>query len=116
MEWVYDQNTNQYARFMAGQEHRDAKNNTQLVAKSIIVQFTPTSLSGVNPDKGILDISTVGEGRVLIFQDGQVLEGKWKKDSKTARTIFLDNEGNLIRLVGGVHWFEIVKTDTTVSY
>jgi len=114
--WQYDQKTNEYSRVMAGSAHRDAKNNNQLLTKSIIIQYIPTSISTYNSAKQILDLETIGKGKVLIFQDGEAIEGEWKKDSKTDRTIFLDSEGKVIRLVAGVHWYEIVETDTVISY
>ncbi|MFH1749590.1 MAG: DUF3048 C-terminal domain-containing protein, partial [bacterium] len=94
----------------------DSKNNNQLKAKSIIVQYIPTSISTYNPSKKNLELDTLGRGKVLIFQDGETIEGEWKKDAKTDRTVFLDSGGKIIRLVAGVHWYQIVKTDTTVSY
>ncbi|MFH1668229.1 MAG: DUF3048 domain-containing protein [Candidatus Komeilibacteria bacterium] len=114
--WQYDQKTNEYSREMAGSAHQDAKNNNQLLAKSIIVQYIPTSISTYNPSKKNLELDTLGRGKVLIFQDGEAIEGEWKKDSKNDRTVFLDSGGKIIRLVAGVHWYQIVKTDTVVSY
>ncbi len=114
--WQYDKKTNEYSREMAGTAHIDSKNNNQLKAKSIIVQHIPTSISTYNLAKKNLEIETIGRGKLLIFQDGETIEGEWKKDTKTDRTVFLDNEGKIIRLVGGVHWYEIVKTDTKIDY
>lgn len=112
----YDRKTNSYKREMGGKPHLDAVTKNQLTAKVIIVQFMPTRPSNINPNKGLLDITTIGEGKALIFQDGGVTEGTWSKSAVISRTKFFDTSGNIIKINPGQHWFEIVKTDTVVSY
>lgn len=114
--YSYDSKTNSYLRDMVGKPHVDAVSKKQIIAKVVVVQFVSTAFSGVDPDKGLLDISTVGEGKVLIFQDGGVVEGIWSKSGVESRTKFYDSAGNIIKINPGQHWFEIVKTDTQVSY
>jgi hypothetical protein len=114
--WKYDRNTNEYLRTLAGLPHKDAVSGHQLSAKAIVVQFAPTRLANTNPSKGLLSIDTIGSGKALIFQDGQTIVATWHKDTKASRTRFLDQDGKAIPLTAGVHWFEITKTDTQVSY
>ena len=59
---------------------------------------------------------TVGEGRVLIFRDGQAVEGTWKKPSRAGRTKFFDKGGQEITLNRGPIWVEVVPVGAGVSY
>ena len=59
---------------------------------------------------------TIGKGEALIFQNGQVIEGRWSKANRTARTLFTNDKGKEIQFVRGRIWISIVSNDTKVSY
>lgn len=111
VKWVYDCQKGQYLRFNGGVEHQDEDGN-QLTSDKIIVQFVKSWLIDVER----LGMQTVGEGKALIFQNGQMIEGLWQKSSKQSRTYFYDNEGQPIKLIPGKTWLEIVPPLTNVQY
>ena len=112
--WEYDVNTNSYKRFNGGKAHTDLESGEQLSAKNVVVQFTDeTSLNDIH--KHIL-YDTISSGDVLIFQNGDVVKGSWKKASRTARTKFFDQKGKEISFVRGTIWIEIVPTGNNVSF
>lgn len=105
VRWVYDAKTNNYARFMAGQAHNDAKTGKQITAKTIIVEVHGSS----DPPEA------VGEGKVIVFRDGKKIEGTWEKATKQDRTKYYDENGKPIELTAGLIWIEIVSDKITVN-
>lgn len=117
VRWVYDKNSNKYNRFMADTEHTDRITGEQLSAKNIIVQEIPRSLiTYSNGDSG-WQMETIGEGNALVFMDGKKIDAKWKKESRTSRTIFYDPTNTEIEFNPGVTWYEILPSlnDTTIE-
>lgn len=53
-------------------------------------------------------IRTVGSGKAKIFQNGELIEGAWAKDSQNARIIFKDNNGAEIKFAPGQLWVSAV--------
>lgn len=115
VEWKYDRASNRYMRFTGGKAHTDLEyDNEQLAAKNIVVMSVK--------EKGPVDrnmhmvYTTVGEGKALIFQNGDVIEGTWKKASNGARTKFFAKNGSEISFVRGTIWIEAVPAGNTIEY
>lgn len=114
VRWEYQKESNQYLRLNAGQIHKDLNNDTQLSAKTVIIQFMK--------EKGPIDevkhmlYTTTGTGKALIFQDGQVIEGTWNKEKRQSRTKFTDKSGKEVALNRGPIWMEIIPVGGEVKY
>ncbi|TAN57734.1 DUF3048 domain-containing protein, partial [Patescibacteria group bacterium] len=111
VEYKYERETNDYARFQAGQPHL-MKSGDAIRAKNVLVAYTKTTLA----DKERLAMETVGEGEALIFRDGEAIKGKWKKLSAKDRLKFYDSDDQEVKLNAGTSWVEIVPTDRVVKY
>lgn len=109
----YDRVQNRYQRFQADKPHV-MLDGTQVYAKDVVVQFT--SIGPLPGEKQRLDIKTVGTGKLLLFRDGTVTEGTWKKNSGKDRTEFLDASGQPLTLNPGQIWIETVATGAKVTY
>ena len=114
VRWDYDKTSNSYKRSNGGQSHIDFNTQEQITAKNIVIQFTPEK-GPVDEHKHLL-YTTIGTGKALIFQDGQVVEGKWSKKSRTERTLFFDGRGKEIKFNRGPIWIEILPTTGKVNY
>lgn len=114
VKWEYDKASNVYKRFNGGKPHMDLETQEQLVAKNVVIQFAKET-SGIDEHAHEL-FATIGNGKALIFQDGQALEGTWSKASRTARTKFFDDNGKEIQFVRGQIWIEVVDTGVEVTY
>lgn len=110
--WKYDVANNEYVRYMGGEKHKDI-DGSEIKAKNIAVQFASVSILD---DEGRRRIKTIETGRALVVQDGQVIDGNWKKTSQTSRTRFYDASGQEISFNAGVTWIEVVPKGTDVSY
>lgn len=115
--WKYDGTCNCYKRENGGSPHVDMNNNQQLSAKNIIVQFERESRANDGYDNNVhLLYGTIGSGKALFFQDGKVIEGKWSKASRLARSKYVDSKGKEIDFNKGVIWIQTVPEGARVSY
>ena len=115
--WKYDGTCNCYKRENGGTPHMDLNNNQQLSAKNIVVQFERESRANDGYEGNVhLLYKTIGEGKALIFQDGKMVEGKWSKASRLARSKYTDSKGKEILFNKGVIWIQTVPEGARVSY
>ncbi|MCL5784699.1 MAG: DUF3048 domain-containing protein [Patescibacteria group bacterium] len=117
VSWAYDASCNCYKRSNGGAPHMDLDNNQQLSARNIVVQFEKESRANDGYEGNVhLIYGTIGTGKALIFQDGNAIEGKWIKQSRTARTKYVDLKGKEIAFNRGVIWIQTVPEGSQVSY
>ncbi len=108
--WTYDQPTNTYFRKLGGRDDIDQETNTQVNAKNVVIQKVKMSASSDGTARVV--IPTIGEGEAIILQDGKIINGKWKKESRTGRTKFYDTSGKTIKFNRGRIWISAVpQTD-----
>lgn len=112
VEYEYNREKNVYLRSNGGTPHLDFKTQEQLLAKNVVVQYVKTRLV----DSSRLAIEAIGEGGALVFQDGQMINATWKKESRAERTRFYNKDGKEIQFNPGPTWVEIVPTDREVEY
>ena len=106
--WTYDQPTNTYLRKIGDQADIDQETNTQVYAKTVVVQEVSMVQSG--DDKGHLIITTIGQGKSTYLMDGKITSGTWKKTSRTDRTTYYDSEGKELEFNRGRIWVEMLGT------
>jgi hypothetical protein len=114
VRWDFDSATNSYKRSTGGEAHMDLETKEQLWAKNVVILFTKET-GPVDPLKHML-YATVGQGKALIFQDGQVIEANWAKKSRLDRTIFTDKKGQEVTFNPGRIWISVVDNSTSVVY
>jgi hypothetical protein len=112
--WKYDSSNNSYLRENDGSAHVDHETGEQLSAKNVVIVFVKEK-GPVDRNKHML-YTTTGEGEALVFQNGEVIEGTWEKDSRTDRTMFFDENGKEISFVRGPIWIEAVPAGNTINY
>lgn len=112
--WKYDASSNKYLRFTGGVAHTDLENKEQLYAKNVVIIFAK--------EKGPVDrnmhmlYTVTGEGKALVFQNGDVVEATWQKDTGKDRLKLVNNKGAEIPLVRGHSWIEIVPAGNDINY
>ena len=112
ISYTYDPATNSYARFIAGKAQIDLANNEPVKPRNVVVLFQALSYKA---DKRPV-VANVGSDKALIFRDGTVILGTWKKDSKTDLTRLYDSTGVEIELVRGQIFIQSVPLTTKVTY
>lgn len=117
VEWKYDTSCSCYKRKNGGEDHIDLNNNKPIEVKNIIVQFIRESNANDGyPGNVHLLYGTIGQGRSLIFQDGNLVEGRWIKHSRGARTKFVDSNSREIEFTRGQIWIQTVPEGSEVKY
>jgi len=111
VHYEYDQATNSYKRSEGGAPHLDQSTNAQLSPKVVVALVMPQGLDGK-----YTTYQTIGSGQVLIFQDGTVTTGTWKKDSNNANFSFTDANGSAIGLNPGQTWLTALGGTDRISY
>lgn len=115
--WIYDPATNSYKRQNGGSPHMDLDNNSQLNPKVVVIQFErEANANDGYPGNVHLLYGTTGSGKALFFQDGGVVEGKWIKASRLARSKYVDASGKEIEFNRGQIWIQTVPEGSKVSY
>lgn len=112
VDWKYDKASNTYKRSSGGAVHKDKNTDKQISAKNVVVLF----MTERNANDGYINnlhllYGTKGTGDAEVFMDGKKIEGTWRKDRRTSRTLLFDSKGAQIKLNKGLIWFSILPTD-----
>ncbi len=115
--WEYDPATNYYYRSAAGVPHNDGNTGEQVRARNVIVPFInhvddAEICEEIRNDQCValsVQIQLWGQGRVLIFRDGQQYDGTWIRNGRNDMLTFFDAAGNPIPLQIGNSWFSMMS-------
>lgn len=105
--YTYDPTTNTYARVLAGRPHSDQDSGKQIAPNVVVALITEYS---IHPDGVHSVYRTTGTGDLLVFQDGMVTTGSWKKDSADASLEFIGVDGKPLALNVGQTWITAIPT------
>ncbi|MDX1413894.1 MAG: DUF3048 domain-containing protein [Candidatus Promineifilaceae bacterium] len=114
--WRYHEDSGRYLRWTDNEPHIDANTDEQLSAANVVVIFAIHQL-----DRSICEylrddecrvfsteIQIWNEGPALIFRDGQMVEGTWRRENRSDMFTFYDEAGSVIPLQIGNTWFQVV--------
>ncbi|NTW61608.1 DUF3048 domain-containing protein [Candidatus Saccharibacteria bacterium] len=104
-QYIYNAATNNYTRYQAGAPHADREDGA--ITPSVVIAMFVDETS-VFEDGWREQVTTIGNGRAVIFQNGVATESTWHKDSKTSQVYFTDVAGQTIQLVRGQTWIAAV--------
>lgn len=111
-KWIYDQENNDYLRYLAGDIHKDAEGN-EIRAKNVVIQFAKTK---VLDEELRLKIETIGENKAIICLDGECQAGTWEKKRIDSRTRFYYENNNEVEFNAGTTWVQVVRDGKKVKY
>ncbi|MDP2789512.1 MAG: DUF3048 domain-containing protein [bacterium] len=103
VSYTYDTARNVYKRSQGGTVATD-KESGAIEPKNVAIMFTTSKLF----DKLRRDIVVVGEGKLLLFRDGEMVTGTWKKSLPESQLQLLDSAGAVLQLNRGQTWVEVV--------
>jgi len=113
VQWSYDPESNTYARVMGGQPHVDQNNSEQIKVKNVVVLQTQER-GPINELKHML-YTTIGTGDALIFQNGETIEARWNKPTRTAELTFTV-AGKPVEFVRGPIWISVLDISNEITY
>jgi len=67
-------------------------------------------------EQGRLQISLLGEGRLLLFRGGRVLQGMWQKPAEQEPITFVSSTGQPVALQKGLTWITVLPSLDRVSW
>jgi hypothetical protein len=115
--WAYDKSSNEYKRHNGGSPHVDKATGEPIKVKNVIVLYMDESVANDGYEKGQhLLYETTGEGKALVFKNGQVVEASWEKKDRASQVFLSDKQGRPIKFVGGKIWFSVIPSDNQVRY
>lgn len=109
--YIYNSTTKVFERYTAGKPHLSEKGE-QITCANVIVQYVHYRYTDGD---GRLQLLMHGEGEALIFREGKVLSGMWKK-MPGEFTVFTDKKGQKLGMLPGPTWVQVVTAGTTVDY
>lgn len=115
IDWKYEPSSNTYLRVNGGKPHNDRNSGKQIRVKNVIALFMTEGRANDGYEGNLhMLYGTKGSGKAQIFQDGKVIDGRWKKDTRTSRTILTAN-GKEVKFTRGTLWFHILPLDGVVE-
>lgn len=111
-KWVYDNEKNDYLRYLSGFVHAD-EDGSEIRAKNIIIQFTATK---VLDSELRLRIDNIGKNKAIICLDGMCQAGEWNKKNANERTRFYYENGEEVEFNAGTTWVQVIREGEEVVY
>ncbi len=106
--YVYDSATNTYARSQGGAPHTDREAGQ--ISPSVVIVMD-TNMAKVFEDGWREQITTVGNGKARIFQNGTVTEATWTKADRGSQIHFTDSTGKEISFARGQTWITAIPVN-----
>lgn len=110
-QFNFSKKENKYLRSQAGRKHLDDKTGKQIQPDVVIALITTKGQDG-----NYTTYRTRGSGSILVFQDGQVIKGKWSKKTIDTQLKFTDMSGQPLLLNPGKVWITVVGGKSDVKY
>lgn len=109
--WSYDKQNNDFIRYLDNKQAADQEGDL-IRAKNLIIQYNQTK---VVDEKLRLQINTLGEGKIILCQDGKCEAGQWLKKTPEARTRYYRENGEEFEFNPGITWIEVIDSDNQLT-
>ena len=103
--YSYKRSKNAYVRSQGGEVHKDRENG--VITPQVIIVMTVDERT-VREETDREAIKTTGKNRVVIFQNGTVKRGFWKRSTIKNQFVFIDTKGKSIPLARGQTWITAI--------
>lgn len=122
-EWDYDPEGGIWGRSTLGATHTDALTGEQITASNVIIvlanhvyaDFWEEMIGSQSNWKLSIQIQVWGQGPALVFRDGQMYSGLWRRENRGDMLTFYHGDGNPLPLKPGNSWIQLVPLDTESS-
>jgi hypothetical protein len=137
VQWKYDPTSGGYLRWSTNTPHIDnsypvtakwgsgadcipggTPTQSQVRANNVVVLYAKHEKTNIVEDSNnavSVRITLTGQGDAQFFRDGQMVRGKWSRNSEQEFFKFTDATGNSYSLKPGITWFEIVPIGYTLD-
>lgn len=114
--YKYDESTKRFTRYVNGKPH-DSQTGETLTTKNIIMYTVNNKNLPDTENKGRQDLENIGSGTGYYFSNGIMVDIKWSKPSRDAKTEYTLADGTPLKLNPGNTFIQIVPTyvDTEIT-
>ena len=83
---------------------------TQMGARNVVIQVVKIVTTGITDVNGVHspEVISTGSGVAFVLRNGKMIKGTWSRPSSSDVTRFVDAKGDVIPLVPGKTWVELV--------
>lgn len=106
VDWDWNEERGQFERSQVGAPHND-KTFGRIGATNVVamgVEYRPSVVDANSPEA-----QTVGTGPIVVFSDGQLIEGTWWRPDVSQPIGFFDTDDKPLRLTPGNTWIELAE-------
>ena len=117
--YQYNPVSGRYFRSLGGEPHLDGNTGAQISLDNVVVQYAFHESTDIVEDSlgsQSLRINLFGQGRAIVFRDGQAFEGTWQSSSRGDLPRFYDQAGNEIPLKPGKTWISVIADGYEVTW
>lgn len=118
VSYRYDPATGRYLRYQ-GQSAHTTQAGSHLAPDNVLVLFSVMTTTPIVEDSlgsRSQHFTLHGQGRALLFRDGQVWEARWLREGENVLIRPVDGSGQPLPLAVGQTWVQIVADELPVSY
>ncbi|HET9345141.1 MAG TPA: DUF3048 domain-containing protein [Candidatus Limnocylindrales bacterium] len=117
IEYAFDPTLDLYRRKVDGRWQVDPADGKSVYARNVVILFQPFRIdTRIEPGHSRPVVDSIGTGRALVFREGKLVEGRWKKGGELGPTHLLDGRGKEIPLIQGTTYFQVVPVGAKVSW
>ena len=113
----YDEENNDYFKYVGGSPHLDFETESQIKSKNIIVMIT--NIEGPIDQYGHMVVRTTGTsdiGKAFFFMDGNMIEGTWERSSAFDPFTYRDDNGDIMFFNRGSTWVALIQDTDMLIY
>jgi len=112
VRYEYDPKTNSYLRWRAGTKEIDRNTSKQVAVKNVVVMVAKSQ----QIEGQYNDVDIIGSGEASVFQNGVEIKGSWKNSSEKGKLIFINKNGEEIKMISGSVWISVIEPSETYNY
>lgn len=113
ISYRWDPRTDLYLRYMNHEPQRDANTGAQIAVRNVVFQFVEDHVI----DKKLrLELDLVGSGKLWLFRNGTLLEGRWEKKGRYEATHYYGPDGRFLALAPGKTWIQLLPPDKEIAF
>jgi hypothetical protein len=115
VKYVYDETTKRYVRYVNNKEHKSQTGEAFSTKNIIVYQLKNTPLPD-KEDKDRQDLENIGSGTGYYLTNGKMVNIKWEKTARDAKTTYTLEDGTPLKLNPGNTYIQIVPLYATPTF
>lgn len=116
VSYKYDSETKRYTRYARGTKQTDYTTKEPVTTKNIIITFAENYTLDDSENKNRQGLKNIGKKDGYYITNGKAIKITCTKDSRTAKTVYKDLNGNVIDVNDGNTFINICPLDSKVVF